>query len=102
MVFVGFLTASAWASSRDIEKRAFVLMQGIDAAPDNAYDVTYSIAAPHALGGGGGGEGGGSGGGKESMLLQKTRCKTLWQGHHFIQAKVEYLVLGANTNIGIR
>jgi len=28
-------------------------MEGIDAAPDNAFDVTYSIAAPQALGGGG-------------------------------------------------
>ena len=90
VLLIAFLSSRGWASSRDIERRAFVLIEGIDAAPDNAFDVTYSIAAPQALGGGGGGEAGGGGGGKESMILQKARCKNLWQGHHFIQAQVEH------------
>lgn len=87
---VVFLGARGWASSRDIEKRQFILMQGIDAAPNNEFDVIYSLASPQSFGGGGGGEGGGGGGGKESVVLQKTRCKTLWQGHYFIQAKLEH------------
>ncbi|NLG86642.1 MAG: Ger(x)C family spore germination protein [Firmicutes bacterium] len=89
VLLIVFLSSRGWASSRDIEKRAFVIMEGIDAAPEDNFDVTYSLAAPQVLESGGG-EGGGGGGGKESLILQKTRCKTLWQGHYFIQSKVEH------------
>ncbi|HKM39201.1 MAG TPA: hypothetical protein VJ036_02925, partial [bacterium] len=90
IVIVLLLALRGWASSRDIEGRAFVLMQGVDTAPDNTFAVTYNIAAPQELGN----EGGGTSE-KESVVIKKARCKNLWQGHHSIQTQTEHpLFLG--------
>jgi hypothetical protein len=83
ILIVLLLAFRGWASSRDIESRAFVLMQGVDTAPDNAFAVTYSIAASQELGN----EGGGTSG-KEAVVIKKARCKNLWQGHHSIQSQL--------------
>ncbi|NMA54882.1 MAG: Ger(x)C family spore germination protein [Firmicutes bacterium] len=91
ILIVVTLSFRGWSSSRDIEKRSFVLTQGVDTAPDNTFSVTYSLANPQALGN----EEGGGSKGKESAIIYKTRCRNLWQGHHFIQARTEHpLFLG--------
>lgn len=89
IILVVFLSARGWSSSRDIEKRSFVMLIGVDAGLEGGYKVQYSIALPKAVGTTGGGEAGG-GGEKEPVLQLTANANSLLEAHHVIQGKVDH------------
>lgn len=91
LALIIFLSARGWGSSRDLEKRAFILAEGVDSNPEGGFRAFYHIVIPRAAAGGGGeagGRGGGGGGGQKPVLVETATAKSLWEARQAMQEKV--------------